>query len=207
MADQDDLVTGADGLQRCWWASNGVEMARYHDDEWSRGLRDERSLFERLSLEALQAGLSWRIVLERRPALRHAFRGFAPERLAGLPEDDVEQILHRPGTIRNRAKVAAIVHNAAVLLDLHARGSGLLALTEEVVAREAPPRAAPPVRRRDVPARTATSDELARTLRRVGWRFVGPTTAYAYLQATGWVDDHLVGCHARRTDGGTPVLR
>ena len=202
-----DLVEGEDGLLRCWWAVVTPGMTAYHDVEWARGPRDERSLFERLSLEALQAGLSWRIVLERRPALRHAFHGFAPERLAGLPEDDVGRILRAPGTIRNRAKVSAIVHNAGVLLDLHARGSGLLVLTEEVVRRQPPARSAPPRRRSDVPARTATSEDLARTLRRAGWRFVGPTTAYAYLQASGWVDDHLVGCHTRRTDGTAPGRR
>lgn len=207
MAHATDLVEGEDGLLRCWWASSTVQMARYHDEEWARSPRDERSLFERLSLEALQAGLSWRIVLERRSALRDAFAGFSPEHLAGLPDTEVDRILDLPGTIRNRAKVTAILRNAAVLLDLHAEGSGLRELTEEVVATHPPVRAEPPRARADVPASTEASTELARRLRSFGWRFVGPTTAYAYLQAVGWVDDHLVGCHARGTEGATDGLR
>ena len=207
MEDPTGLVEGEDGLLRCWWAPVTGQMARYHDEEWGRGPRDERSLFERLSLEALQAGLSWRIVLERREALRSAFSGFAPERLAGLTDGGIERILDLPGTIRNRAKVTAIVRNAGVLLDLHAQGTGLRELTEDVLTTHPAAPAEPPRRRDDVPATTEASTELARRLRRIGWRFVGPTTAYAYLQAVGWVDDHLVGCHARRADRGTDGLR
>ena len=207
MAHQADLVAGEDGLLRCWWAPVTEQMARYHDEEWARGPRDERSLFERLSLEALQAGLSWRIVLERRAALRRTFLGFAPERLAELADTEIDRILDVPGTIRNRAKVTAIVHNAGVLLDLHAQGSGLRDLTEHVLAAHAPARGEPPRHRADVPASTEGSIALARGLRSVGWTFVGPTTAYAYLQAVGWVDDHLVGCHARGSAGTPDGLR
>ena len=202
-----DLVEGEDGLLRCWWATVTPGMTAYHDVEWARGPRDERSLFERLSLEALQAGLSWRIVLERRGTLRSAFAGFAPEELAGLTHADIERILRFPGTIRNRAKVTAIVRNAAVLLDLHAQGSGLRTLTEDVLSAHRDARREPPRHRTDVPTSTEASTALARTLRRIGWRFVGPTTAYAYLQAVGWVDDHLVGCHARRADRASDGLR
>ena len=207
MTDPTDLIEGEDGLLRCWWAPVTEQMARYHDEEWARGPRDERSLFERLSLEALQAGLSWRIVLERRTALHRAFAGFSPERLAGLPDTEVERILDLPGTIRNRAKVSAIVHNAAVLLDLHAQRSGLRELTEDVLTSHPPAPAEPPRRRSDVPASTEASTELARRLRGIGWRFVGPTTAHAYLQAVGWVDDHLLGCHARGAGGTAGGLR
>lgn len=207
MEDPTDLVGGEDGLPRCWWAAVTEEMARYHDEEWARSPRDERSLFERLSLEALQAGLSWRIVLERRTALRSAFLGFSPEHLAGRTDAEVERILDAPGTIRNRAKVTAIVRNAGVLIDLHAKGTGLRELTEDVLATHPAAPAEPPRRRADVPASTVASTELARRLRRIGWRFVGPTTAYAYLQAVGWVDDHLVGCHARRADRASDGLR
>ena len=207
MVDLSDLTEGEDGLLRCWWASSTDRMARYHDEEWGRGPRGERSLFERLSLEALQAGLSWRIVLERRTALRSAFLGFSPEYLAGLTDAEVERILDAPGTIRNRAKVTAIVRNAGVLLDLHAQGTGLRELTEDVLTTHPPAPVEPPRRRAEVPTTTDASTELARRLRRIGWGFVGPTTAYAYLQAVGWVDDHLVGCHARGTDGATDGLR
>lgn len=198
----EDLVRGDDGLLRCWWAGGSTLLERYHDEEWGRGPRDERGLFERLSLEAFQAGLSWRIVLERRTALREALADFDPAAVARLDAAGIDAILDRPGVIRNRAKVAAIVANARVLLDLHAAGSGLRPITDEVLAAdvaaagaiEAGPR---PSRRTDVPAHTPASDALARRLRAHGWRFVGPTTAYAYLQAAGWVDDHLLGCHAR----------
>lgn len=211
----DDLLRGDDGLLRCWWAGGSTLLERYHDEEWGRGPRDERGLFERLSLEAFQAGLSWRIVLERRTALREALVGFDPAAVARLDAADVDAVLDRPGVIRNRAKVAAIVANARVLLDLHAAGSGLRAITDAVVAEDVtatdiPSVGAPPRRRTDVPSHTPASDALARRLRAHGWRFVGPTTAYAYLQAAGWVDDHLAGCHARTgadTSGHAAPLR
>lgn len=196
-----DLVTGSDGLARCWWAAATPELARYHDDEWARGPRDEDGLFERLCLEAFQAGLSWRLVLERRAALRAALDDFRPTALAERDPSDVERLLDAPGMIRNRAKVGAVLSNARVLVRLHAAGSGLGALTEAVRAAVPSPARRPPVRRDDVPAATPTSAALTRRLRSEGWRFVGPTTAYAYLQAAGWVDDHLLGCHARGSDG------
>jgi len=198
--DAPDLVTGADGLQRCWWAAATPLLEAYHDVEWAQGPRDERSLFERLSLEAFQAGLSWRTVLERRAQLRSAFADFDPATVAALTASDLPRLLAMPGMIRNRAKVAAIVENARILLDLHTAGSDLRTITDEVLAAADPGRTAP-TRRADVPASTEASAALADRLRASGWRFIGPTTAYAYLQAVGWVDDHLVGCHARRGPG------
>lgn len=202
-----DLAVGADGRARCWWAADTPELARYHDDEWGRGPRDEQGLFERLCLEAFQAGLSWRLVLERRDALRAAFEGFDPAVLAARPvgEDEVALVLTAPGMIRNRAKVAAVLANARVLHRLHRAGSGLHELTEDAV-RAHPEVGRAPRRRADVLARSPVSTALAAVLRGVGWRFVGPTTAHAYLQASGWVDDHLVGCHARRARGRTDGL-
>ena len=202
-----DLARGADGRLRCWWAAGSPLLERYHDQEWARGPRDEHGLFERLSLEAFQAGLSWRIVLERRPALRAALAGFAPERVARLSEGDIERAMSDPGVIRNRAKVEAIVSNARVLVQLHADGIGLRAVTEEILGDARTTPSAPPLHRTDVPAHTSASAELARRLRALGWRFIGPTTAYAYLQAVGWVDDHLAGCHVRSTEGPDGPLR
>jgi DNA-3-methyladenine glycosylase I len=202
-----DLVRGADGRARCWWAGDDDILTAYHDREWGRGPRDETSLFERLSLEAFQAGLSWRLVLQRREELRRAFADFEPAALGRLTDDDIGRILTLPGVIRNRAKVAAVVANARVLTRLHASGSGLAALTAEVMD-DVPIVVAPrPRRRADVPSSTVTSIALARRLRATGWRFVGPVTAYAYLQAAGWVDDHLAGCHAQRSDGPGASLR
>jgi DNA-3-methyladenine glycosylase I len=202
-----DLIAGMDGRLRCWWAGDTPIMKAYHDDEWARSPRDERALFERLSLEAFQTGLSWRIVLERRDALRAAFADFEPDAVARYSEDDLERLLALPGMIRNRAKIAAVISNARILVGLHAAGSGLRAMTDQILASEAPlPRDAPS-RRSDVPVSTPASAALAQHLRSRGWRFVGPTTAYAYLQAVGWVDDHLAGCHVRgRTTGSIAAL-
>lgn len=200
------LAAGSDGTLRCWWAVSGPTMERYHDEEWGRGPRDEQGLFERLSLEAFQAGLSWRIVLERREALRTAFVGFDPEAVAAFTSSDVVETLTREGMIRNRAKVEAVVANARLLVELREFGIGLGTLTEEVVAAH-PPSGRPPRSRQEVPATSTTSIALARRLRDLGWRFVGPTTAHAYLQAVGWVDDHVVGCVARRGPGDASDLR
>jgi len=203
MGGTEDLRIGVDGRARCWWAADSPMLERYHDAEWGRGPRDEQGLFERLCLEAFQTGLSWRIVLERREALRTALAGFDPQALAARdPEDPVcvRAHLDAPGMIRNRAKVVAILANARVLLGLHADGTGLRALSEASLRAHPPSRQAPRTRT-DVPSSSAASTALARRLREVGWRFVGPTTAHAYLQAVGWVDDHLEGCHARRHPG------
>ncbi len=197
---EPDLVRGEDGALRCWWAAGTPELERYHDEEWGQGARDDQALFERLSLEAFQAGLSWRIVLERRTALREAFAHFEPERLARFDETDVARLLGDPRIIRNGAKVRAVIANARLLTRLHAEGFSLLQVTEEAIRRAPDSRRSAPGRRAEVPATTPTSERLARDLRRLGWRFVGPTTAYAYLQATGWVDDHLIGCVARRSE-------
>jgi DNA-3-methyladenine glycosylase I len=198
-----DLVRGDDGRLRCWWAVVTEQMRAYHDDEWGRGSRDEGPLFERLCLEAFQAGLSWRVVLERREALREAFEGFDLGRVARFTDLDIDRLMTDGRVIRNRAKITAVVHNASVLSRLHARGILLGEVTDAATSSDAPPEGSepgptrPPRHREDVPTTSAASIRLARDLRRVGWRFIGPTTAYAYLQAAGWVDDHLVGCHAR----------
>jgi len=193
-----DLHRGDDGRLRCWWASGPAELIRYHDEEWGRGPRDEDALFERLCLEAFQSGLSWWIVLQRRDALRASLADLSPGRLARFTDADIERALTDPGVIRHRGKIEAMVANARLLLSLHSEGTGLRRLTEEVLAA-VPPQVGhgPPRRRSDVPATTPTSDALSRRLRGLGWRFIGPTTAHAYLQAVGWVDDHLIECHAR----------
>ncbi len=199
MGAGDDLVAGPDGLPRCWWVSGSDQLRRYHDVEWGRGPRDEHGLFERISLEALQAGLSWRLILERRETLRGALAGFHPSVLARWTDRDVEAALGAPGVIRNRAKLTAIVHNAQLLDRLHRDGSGLGPVTEEALSAEPLVQPVTPRVRSDVPSLTPASERLSHDLRALGWRFVGPVTAYAYLQAGGWIDDHLVGCVARRS--------
>jgi len=185
-------MPGPDGRPRCPWGISTPDYVAYHDDEWGRPVRDDRGMYERLSLEAFQSGLSWITILRKRAAFRAAFAGFDPTVVAGFGEDDVERLLSDTGIVRNRAKILATIGNARAVLALPA---GLAALTWSYApsAQAVAPRSAA-----DVPATTPDSVALARGLRSHGFRFVGPTTAYALMQAVGMVDDHLVGCVARR---------
>ena len=199
MATADGLVLGDDGLARCGWAATSDLYREYHDGEWGRPVRGERNLFERFTLEAFQSGLSWLTILRKRPAFRVAFDGFDPDRVARYGEDDRQRLLADAGIVRNRAKIDATIANARAVLRLRdAVDGGLDALVWSFAAAEAdaPSRRAP-TSLADVPASTPASVALARTLKRHGMVFVGPTTAYAAMQACGLVDDHLRGCHAR----------
>ena len=183
---------------RCFGTGDPL-YERYHDTEWGRPVRGDAALYERLSLEAFQSGLSWITVLRRREALRAAFDGFDPGRVARYGEDDVRRLLADPGVIRNRRKVEAVVGNARAALRLAETGPGL----SELVWSFAPAEPGPaPVEPADVPATTPASAALAKALKAAGFRFVGPTTAYAAMQACGLVDDHLARCPAR---GGAPA--
>jgi DNA-3-methyladenine glycosylase I len=165
---------------------------RYHDEEWGRPVRDERGLFERISLEAFQSGLSWLTILRKREAFRRAFAGFDPEAVAQFDEADVTRLLADAGIVRNRAKIEATIANAKATLALRAAGTPL---PELVWSFAPPPREAPPF---EVPAQTDESKALAKALKAAGFRFVGPTTAYAAMQACGLVDDHVAGCISAR---------
>ncbi|MFR9777128.1 DNA-3-methyladenine glycosylase I [Micromonospora sp. MS34] len=191
-----DLVTGADGLPRCAWGASTPDYAVYHDEEWSRPLRGDDALYERLTLEAFQSGLSWLTILRKRPAFRLAFDEFRIEKVAGYGEADVARLLADAGIVRNRAKVEAAIANARAALALPA---GLSALLWSYAPS---PRAARPRSFGEVPAITAESTAMAKALKKQGFRFVGPTTAYALMQATGMVDDHLAGCHVARNPSG-----
>ena len=196
MGDADGVLLGADGRLRCRWAGSAAEYLAYHDTEWGRELRGDRALFERLSLEAFQSGLSWITILRKREAFRSAFQGFDPERVAVFQEADVDRLLGDSGIVRNRAKIEATVANARAVLDLEESLSDLL-----WSFAPAPPRPAPRTLA-DVAATTPESTAMAKELKRRGFRFVGPTTAYALMQATGMVDDHLADCWVRGpTDG------
>ncbi|MEU3452077.1 DNA-3-methyladenine glycosylase I [Micromonospora sp. NPDC006766] len=184
-----DLVTGADGLPRCAWGASTPDYALYHDGEWARPLRGDDALYERLTLEAFQSGLSWLTILRKRPAFRLAFDEFRIEKVAGYGEADVARLLADAGIVRNRAKVEAAIANARAALELP---DGLSALLWSYAP---PPRPARPRSFVEVPAFTPESTALAKALKKRGFRFVGPTTAYALMQATGMVDDHLAGCH------------
>jgi DNA-3-methyladenine glycosylase I len=191
-----DLLIGADGLPRCAWGASTPDYAVYHDTEWGRPLRGDDALYERLTLEAFQSGLSWLTILRKRAAFRLAFDGFRIERVARYGEADVDRLLADAGIVRNRAKIEAAVANARAALEVP---GGLSALLWSYAP---PARAARPESFAQVPAVTPESTALARALKKRGFRFVGPTTAYALMQATGMVDDHLAGCHVSRPTAG-----
>ncbi|GAA1689039.1 DNA-3-methyladenine glycosylase I [Microcella alkalica] len=192
MPIRTDLFAADDGRERCGWVGNDVEYRRYHDEEWGRELRGDRALFEKLSLEAFQSGLSWITILKRRAAFRSAFAGFDPEVVASFDESDVERLTADAGIIRNRAKIAATIANARVIAPWVREEPGAL---DALIWSHAPAsRRARPRSLSEIPATTPESIALARVLKARGLRFVGPTTAYALMQSSGLVDDHLAGC-------------
>ena len=198
--DNPDLVVGDDGLARPAWAATDPLLREYYDTEWGMPVRDERGVFERLSLEAFQSGLSWATILRKRPAFRDAFSGFDPEVVAGFGDEDVARLLSNAAIVRNRAKILATIANARATLRLRETGNvagGLAGL----VWSYRPDRTPEPRRAADVPTRSAESTALARELKRRGFRFVGPTTCFALMEAIGIVDTHLLGSHRRGSSG------
>jgi DNA-3-methyladenine glycosylase I len=193
--DLSALVAGEDGDMRCWWATSSPEYVAYHDAEWGRPVVGEDGLFERLCLEAFQSGLSWLTILRKREAFRAAFDGFAIDAVAGFGPRDVERLMGDSGIVRNRLKIDAAIANARAASALRSEGDSLA----ELIWSFRPQRRKVPRARRDLPARTPESERLARELKRCGFRFVGPTTAYALMQACGLVNDHIAGCIARPT--------
>lgn len=176
--------------ERCAWPGDDPLLVEYHDDEWGVPVRDEAGLFEALTLESAQAGLSWRTVLARRAGYRAAFAGFDAEAVAAFDVADVARLLTDDGIIRHRGKIEATIHNAGRVLALRADG-GLPALVWD---RPDVPFVRRPTTVAGVPATDPIGDAVARDLRHAGFRFVGPTTAYAFCQAVGLVDDHEAGC-------------
>jgi DNA-3-methyladenine glycosylase I len=185
------LTRGADGRRRCWWAASTPDYERYHDEEWGRPVIDDRGIYERLTLEAFQSGLSWLTIMRKREAFRAAFAGFEIEAVARFGARDVKRLMADAGIVRNRAKIEAAIANAKAAAALD--GS----LAELVWARAPKNRRRAPRAREDLPATTPESTELAKELKRRGFRFLGPTTVYATMQACGIVNDHLSGCHVR----------
>ena len=187
-----------DGLARCWWSgADGARpdprMAAYHDDEWGVPCHDDVELFERLALESFQAGLSWSTILNKRPSFREAFRGFDPRVVAAFDDDDRARLMADAGIVRNRAKIDATIGNAAALLETAAEFGSFDAYLVSMVP--GPPTRLPAgAAAGDIPATTPTSDALSKDLRRRGYRFVGSTIMYAFMQSVGLVDDHLPGC-------------
>lgn len=189
-AIRSDLVVEADGLARCGWVGADPEYIRYHDEEWGQPLHGDRALFEKMSLEGFQAGLSWITILRKRPRFREVFEGFEPEVVATFGGDDIERLMADAGIVRNRAKIEATISNARLVADMAAGELDALLWSFAVPPGDRPR----PTVLSEVPATTAASDALSRDLRRRGFRFVGPTTMYALMQSAGMVDDHLDGC-------------
>ena len=188
-------VTGDDGRRRCPWAGSTPEYQAYHDDEWGRPVIDDVRLYEKLCLEGFQSGLSWLTILRKREGFRRAFAGFEPEKVAAFDDGEVTRLLGDSGIIRHRGKIEATIANAGATLAVQADRGSLAALVWEFEpARQGRP---VPVRLGDLPPQTPESVALAKALRRYGFRFVGPTTAYAAMQSLGVVNDHLQGCHVR----------
>jgi len=184
-------VAGADGKLRCPWALSAPEYVDYHDSEWGRSLSTDQAMFERLTLEAFQSGLSWLVILRKRDGFRKAFDEFDLEKVAGYGADDVDRLLADAGIVRNRAKIEAAIGNARAALDLD---GGLLKHVSKAAPRG---RRKAPQGLGEVPAASPESQALAKDLRKRGFRFVGPTTLYALFQATGLVNDHLADCFCR----------
>ena len=186
------ILVGDDGRARCSWVGTDAEYQRYHDEEWGVPLHGDRAVFEKISLEGFQAGLSWITILRRRPGFREAFDGFDIDTIAAYDEADVERLMLDVRIIRNRAKVLATIGNARVTVDLTRDHPGAL---DDLIWSFAPSDDRPRPRAWvDVPAVTAESVALSKALKKLGFRFVGPTTMYALMQSAGLVDDHLEGC-------------
>jgi DNA-3-methyladenine glycosylase I len=196
---REGLLAHPDGLVRCWWCGEDPVYRAYHDDEWGRAVHDDRRLFEKLCLEGFQAGLSWVTILRKRPAFRAAFAGFDPEVVASYGPGDVARLLGDAGIVRHRGKIEATIANARACLELVAAEGSLAGFVWAFAPQRGPQQGDrhPPRTPADVPSVIPASSALSRELKRRGWRYLGPTTVYAFMQSMGLVNDHLVGCDLR----------
>jgi DNA-3-methyladenine glycosylase I len=185
-----ELVVGQDGKARCDWGASSPEYIAYHDQEWGRASIDDRALYEKLSLEGFQSGLSWATILRKRPAFRTAFTGFDPTTVAAFGEQDVARLLSDPGIVRHEGKIRAVINNAGCVLQVASEEGSF----GSFVWRYAEPIGPAP---QSIPSTTPGSEALTKALRKRGFAFVGPTTVYAFMQAMGLVNDHLDRCWIR----------
>jgi DNA-3-methyladenine glycosylase I len=192
----DGVIIGEDGPARPAWAAVDPLMREYYDTEWGLPVRDEQGLYERISLEAFQAGLSWATILRKRPAFRAAFADFHPDTVATYTEADIERLLQDPGIVRNRLKIRAAITNARATIALRSEG-GLV----DFVWSFQPASTLAPSTYADVPTQSPESIALSKALRKKGFAFVGPTTMFALMEAIGMVDTHLVDSHRRGSSG------
>ncbi|MGP5111794.1 DNA-3-methyladenine glycosylase [Corynebacterium casei] len=196
----DGVVIGEDGLARPQWASSDLLMREYYDTEWGMPVRDEQGLFERLSLEAFQAGLSWATILRKRPAFRAAFADFNPDKVVLFNDADVQRLMNDAGIVRNQRKILATINNAHATIKLRDKG-GLADFIWSFQPDETPQ----PRTIAEIPTKSAESLALSKALRKEGFNFVGPTTMYALMEAVGIVDTHLLDSHRRGTSGVWPA--
>jgi DNA-3-methyladenine glycosylase I len=183
-----DLVLDDRGIARCWWCGDDPLYRAYHDDEWGRELRGDDAVFELLSLEGFQAGLAWITILRKREAFRAAFDGFSIRRVAAYDEPEIQRLLGDAGIVRHRGKIEATIGNAVAALEIEG------GLSELVWSFAPPARARRVTGRGEIPDSTPESVALSKELKRRGFRFVGPTTVYAFMQSAALVDDHVEGC-------------
>ncbi|CAN5716593.1 DNA-3-methyladenine glycosylase I [soil metagenome] len=196
MAQRRDTVNGTDGKPRCGWASADPLYEKYHDSEWGRPLKDDRALFELLTLEGCQAGLSWITVLRKREHYRKVYNGFDPAKIARYTPAKLAKLLADPGIIRHRGKIEASVSNAKAYLALVEREGSFAKFLWGFVGGK--PRQNRRQSLSDVPAQSPESDAMAKALQKAGFKFVGSTICYAFMQASGMVDDHVLGCHRHK---------
>jgi DNA-3-methyladenine glycosylase I len=189
------LHKGADGVVRCWWCGDDEPYQRYHDTEWGRPLHGDDKVFEKISLEGAQAGLSWITILRKRENYRKAFKNFDIDKVAAFGPDDVERLMANAGIVRNRAKIESAISNANAALAMRAEGISL----DEFCWSFAPTKRRPPLAvDAEIQAATPESTAMSKALLKRGFRFVGPTTMYAFMQSSGMVNDHIKGCHVAR---------
>lgn len=184
------LFEGPDGLPRCQWCGGAPEFVPYHDREWGFPVGDDTRLFEKLSLEAFQSGLSWRTILNKREAFRSGFAGFDIRKVAAFTEADIDRLLADPGIVRHRGKIEAVINNAGRAIEVIDEFGSLAAYVWRFEANDTK---APP----QTTSTTAESIAMSKDLKKRGWKFVGPTTVFAFMQAMGLVNDHAVGCVSR----------
>lgn len=191
----DGIITGEDGIKRCFWAGADPLYRRYHDEEWGRPVANDTRLFEKLCLEGFQSGLAWITILRKRENFRAAFAGFDIPTVAAFTDADVERLVGDAGIVRHRGKIVSTINNARRALELQAEAGSLAAF---IWRFEPDPASRPAIfTMKDIQPKTAESTALSKELRKRGWSFVGPTTVYAFMQAMGLVNDHLEGCDIR----------
>lgn len=202
MSTRTALISGNDGKPRCSWCAGDSEYVRYHDEEWGMPVVDDRLIFEKICLEGFQSGLSWLTILRKRPAFRIAFKNFEPELVAKFNKRDIERLMNNAGIVRHRGKIEATIQNARASLQMQNEGISLAKFVwsfcpENAAVKSSKKPSRAPKSQRDIQSKTPESQAMSKSLRKLGFKFVGETTMYAAMQSLGVVNDHYLGCHRR----------